>query len=104
MLTLTPVDRSKLTATDVETCEACWRQPVTIVRTSTGTRDLLCGACAGEDCTPRVQLFPPLGMYGLTERRLKMGKHGKPTPQLPPNPGPHPPRPAPTPTPGLPPV
>ncbi|MEU5980153.1 hypothetical protein [Streptomyces sp. NPDC047315] len=101
---LIPVGRTKLTATDVTTCEACWRKPVAVVRTDPRGRDLLCVPCATEHNPVRVDLFPPLGVYGLTERMVEAGKHGKPTPQMPPNPGPHLPRPAPTPTPGLPPV
>ncbi|MEU5977538.1 hypothetical protein [Streptomyces sp. NPDC047315] len=104
MLILIPVSAAKLTPTDVTTCEACWRQPVTTIRSTPGVRDLLCDACATEGNPVRVELFPPLGIYLLTERRLEAGKHGKPTPQMPPDPGPHPPRPAPTPTPGVPPV
>ncbi|MFH8619141.1 hypothetical protein ACH4E8_29325 [Streptomyces sp. NPDC017979] len=101
---LIPVRRAKLTETDVTTCESCWREPVTVVRTGSRGRALLCVSCATGDCPLRVVVFPPFGMYGVTERMVEAGKHGKPTPQMPPDPGPHPPRPAPTPTPGLPPV
>ncbi|MFI1829571.1 hypothetical protein ACH41E_24475 [Streptomyces sp. NPDC020412] len=104
MLILIPVSRAKLTATDVETCEACWRQPVAVIRRAPGVRDLLCDTCATEGNPVRVELFPPLGIYRLTQRRLDAGKHSKPTPQLPPAQGPHPPRPTPTLTPGVPPI
>ncbi|MGW1276015.1 hypothetical protein ACWD4V_03540 [Streptomyces tsukubensis] len=94
----------KLTATDVTHCEACWTAPVTTIRTTTEGRDLLCAPCTTANTPPRVLLFPPLGIYRLTERRLDMGKHGKPKPQLPPDPGPHPPKPTPKSPPGTPPV
>ncbi|MFE0427619.1 hypothetical protein [Streptomyces sp. NPDC058953] len=90
--------------TDVTTCEACWRAPVTIARITPTTRDLLCTPCAHDHTPPRTSLFPPLGIYRLTHRALDMGKHGKPRPQLPPDPGPHPPKPTPKSPPGTPPV
>ncbi|MEU9602850.1 hypothetical protein [Streptomyces sp. NPDC048057] len=74
MLTLTPAGAARLTATDVTTCEACWRQRVTTIRTAPGVRDLLCDTCATEGNPVRVELFPPLGIYRLTERRLEAGK------------------------------
>ncbi|OLO31691.1 hypothetical protein PZ61_0214805 [Streptomyces sp. MNU77] len=52
-------------ATDVRTCEACWRAPVTAVRRTGGGRDLLCRACAESGCPCRVDLFPPYGIYRL---------------------------------------
>ncbi|WP_030387086.1 hypothetical protein [Streptomyces sp. NRRL S-241] len=93
--------------TDVVTCEACWSDVVQCARpTQNGSgRDLLCISCAEAGYLPRVTLFPPLGIYGLNGRKLKMGKHGSPGgPQLPPDPGPPLPSPPPTPTPGKPPV
>ncbi|MGW7344001.1 hypothetical protein [Streptomyces sp. NPDC054854] len=93
------------TATDVTVCEACWVDPVETARTTPRGRDLLCIPCAESGYLPRVVVFPPLGIYGLTARRLKMGKHGAPGgPQMPPDPGPPLPSPPPTPTPGRPPV
>ncbi|MFF3556483.1 hypothetical protein ACFYXL_24125 [Streptomyces tsukubensis] len=90
--------------TDATHCEACWCEPVTVSRITATGRDLLCAACALADCPPRVVLFPPLGIYRLTHRKLEMGKHAKPKPQLPPDPGPHPPKPTPKSPPGTPPV
>ncbi|WTY28493.1 hypothetical protein OG582_18200 [Streptomyces anulatus] len=55
----------KFSATDVVTCEACWRAPVTAVRRTEGGRDLLCRACAESGCPRRVDLFPPFGIYRL---------------------------------------
>ncbi|MFD7418101.1 hypothetical protein ACFW9S_04980 [Streptomyces anulatus] len=52
-------------ATDVRTCEASWRAPVTAVRRTGGGRDLLCRACAESGCPRRVDLFPPYGIYRL---------------------------------------
>ncbi|MFJ2074748.1 hypothetical protein ACIOGW_06120 [Streptomyces anulatus] len=52
-------------ATDVRTCEACWRAPVTAVRRTGGGRDLLCRACAESARPRRVDLFPPYGIYRL---------------------------------------
>ncbi|MEV6453354.1 hypothetical protein OH797_20250 [Streptomyces anulatus] len=52
-------------ATDVRTCEACWRAPVTAVRHTEGGRDLLCRACAESGRPRRVDLFPPYGIYRL---------------------------------------
>lgn len=95
------------TATDVVTCEACWRETVATARAARHAhgRDLLCVPCAEAGYPARVDLFPPLGVYGLSARHLKMGKHGSPGgPQLPPDPGPPLPSPPPTPTPGRPPV
>jgi len=94
-----------LSPTDVTTCEACWERPVSVARTSpTRTRDLLCVSCARSGYVPRVVLFPPLGVYGLTGRRIEMGKHAAPKPGLPPNPGPASPSPKPQSPPGTPPV
>ncbi|MFE3786969.1 hypothetical protein [Streptomyces goshikiensis] len=92
------------TITDVVTCEACWREPVVAARVGLGVRDLLCLDCAETGYPARVVQFPPLGVYGLTAAKVKMGKHAGGPPQLPPDPGPHLPSPAPTPTPGRPPV
>lgn len=95
------------TPTDVVTCEACWREPVQTARATQHThgRDLLCIPCAQAGYPTRMDLFPPLGIYGLSARRLKMGKHGAPGgPSMPPDPGPPLPSPPPTPTPGRPPV
>lgn len=95
-----------LSATDVRTCEGCWILPVTTVRrTANGERDLLCGSCAAAKIPRRVDLFPPLGVYRLTARRIEMGKHGSGSPQSPPDPGPPLPSPPPAPSPpGTPPV
>ncbi|MFE3472158.1 hypothetical protein ACFXOI_10955 [Streptomyces bacillaris] len=94
-----------LSDTDVRTCEACWTEPVTASRpVSDGQRDLLCGGCAAAQAPRRVDLFPPLGVYGLTEHRIEMGKHGSGSPKTPPDQGPPLPNPKPTPTPGRPPV
>jgi hypothetical protein len=92
--------------TDVAVCEACWTNPVEVSRSTQDShgRDLLCIPCAKAGYPPRVTLFPPFGIYKLTGRILKMGKHGSGSPKLPPDPGPPLPRPAPTPTPGRPPV
>ncbi|MER7882555.1 hypothetical protein ABTY35_06915 [Streptomyces fimicarius] len=54
-----------LSVTDVRTCEACWRAPVTAVRRTANGRDLLCRACAEGGCPRRVDLFPPYGIYRL---------------------------------------
>ncbi|WP_237550883.1 hypothetical protein [Streptomyces sp. SID5614] len=56
---------SYLSATDVHTCEACWRSPVTAVRRTVLGRDLLCWECAEGGCPRRVDLFPPYGIYRL---------------------------------------
>ncbi|MER6252914.1 hypothetical protein ABT224_16290 [Streptomyces sp. NPDC001584] len=92
--------------TDVVVCEACWVELVEAVRTTSDShvRDLLCIPCAEAGYPTRVTLFPPLGIYGLNGRKLKMGKHGSGSPKLPPDPGPPLPSPPPTPTPGRPPV
>ncbi|MFD3903822.1 hypothetical protein ACFXOL_02015 [Streptomyces californicus] len=55
----------RLSATDVRTCEACWREPVTAARHTVRGRDLLCRACAESGCPRRVDLFPPYGIYRL---------------------------------------
>ena len=96
-----------LSPADVLTCEACWVDPVTTVRTDTTGRTLLCAPCAQAAYPRRVDLFPPFGIYRLTARLVKMsddGKHGGGSPQTPPDPGPPLPSPPPAPTPGLPPV
>ncbi|MFD9515963.1 hypothetical protein [Streptomyces sp. NPDC059979] len=105
------VTEFEVSSTDVTTCEACWQQPVETARAAQHShgRDLLCLPCAEAGYPARVDLFPPLGIYKLNRRTLKMamdmGKHGTPGgPQLPPDPGPHLPSPPPTPTPGRPPV
>ncbi|MFE9481471.1 hypothetical protein ACFYNM_23045 [Streptomyces spororaveus] len=92
--------------TDVVVCEACWIEPVETARTTphSRVRDLLCIPCAEGGYAARVDLFPPLGVFGLNGRKLKMGKHGSGSPKMPPDPGPPLPSPAPTPTPGRPPV
>ncbi|MFJ7204263.1 hypothetical protein ACIQWR_12105 [Streptomyces sp. NPDC098789] len=92
------------TGTDVTTCEACWRAPVEAARVGQGPRTLLCLDCAEASHPARVDLFPPLGVYGLTAAKVSMGKHAGGPPQLPPDPGPALPSPPPTPTPGRPPV
>ncbi|MFD3802663.1 hypothetical protein ACFWTC_03320 [Streptomyces sp. NPDC058619] len=94
----------KASPTDVTTCEACWRAPVEAARVGQGARDLLCLNCAVLGNAPRVVLFPPLGLYGLSTARIKMGKHAGGPPKTPPNPGPALPTPKPTTTPGRPPV
>ncbi|MDP9948889.1 MULTISPECIES: hypothetical protein [Streptomyces] len=98
MITLSP--------TDVRTCEACWNAPVTAARPTPAGRDLLCEGCAAGDYPRRVDLFPPLGVYGLTARKLANdGRHGSGPPKLPPDPGPPLPNPPPAPSPpGTPPV
>lgn len=55
----------RLSPTDVRTCEACWRAPVTAVRRTSNGRDLLCRVCAEGGCPRRVDLFPPYGIYRL---------------------------------------
>ncbi|MBH0246755.1 hypothetical protein I3W98_34195, partial [Streptomyces cavourensis] len=80
-----------LSATDVHTCEACWNAPVTAARHTQAGRDLLCEECAEGDYPRRVDLFPPLGIYGLPPRKVHPeGKHREGPPQPPPNPGPSP--------------
>ncbi|MFJ5735444.1 hypothetical protein [Streptomyces microflavus] len=93
-----------LSDADVRTCEACWNAPVTAARSTENGRDLLCEECAKADYPRRVDLFPPLGIYGLTERRIEQGRHGSGPPKAPPNPGPALPNPKPPTTPGRPPV
>ncbi|MGW1661076.1 hypothetical protein [Streptomyces microflavus] len=94
-----------LSKTDTRFCEACWTEPVTASRSvGGGQRDLLCGGCAEANAPRRVDLFPPLGMYKLTGRRIEMGKHSGGAPKPPPNQGPALPSPKPTTTPGRPPV
>ncbi|MEU2797732.1 hypothetical protein [Streptomyces sp. NPDC007117] len=91
--------------TAVTTCEACWVSPVEGVRVTADGADLLCRPCAVGGYPRRVDLFPPYGIYGLTERRIEQGRHGSGPPQTPPNPGPPLPHPPPTPSPpGTPPV
>ncbi|MDX3336643.1 hypothetical protein PV409_01550 [Streptomyces sp. ME02-6979.5a] len=51
--------------TDVCTCEACWRAPVTAVLRTVLGRDLLFRACAVGGCPRRVDVFPPFGIYRL---------------------------------------
>ncbi|MGI5446749.1 hypothetical protein ACQEVM_13460 [Streptomyces sp. CA-243310] len=93
------------TATDVTTCEACWKQPVEAARVGQGVRDLLCLDCAVAGYPARTDLFPPLGIRGLTRAKVDMGKHKAPgPPKMPPDPGPPLPNPKPTPTPNKPPV
>lgn len=95
-----------LSATDVRTCEACWNAPVTAARHTETGRDLLCEECAAGDYPRRVDLFPPLGIYGLPPRKVQPdSKHRGNPPQPPPNPGPPLPKPPPAPSPpGTPPV
>ncbi|MET9205068.1 hypothetical protein ACIQIG_01450 [Streptomyces bacillaris] len=95
-----------LSATDVRTCEACWNAAVTAARHTEAGRDLLCAECAEGDYPRRVDLFPPLGIYGLPPRKVRPeGKHREGPPQSPPNPGPPLPNPPPAPSPpGTPPV
>lgn len=91
--------------TDVRTCEACWKNLVRTVRTAGGERDLICADCADANVPRRVDLFPPLGIFGLTARRIRMGKHASGSPKPPPNQGPPLPTPKPAPSPpGTPPV
>ncbi|MFD5889090.1 hypothetical protein ACFWHQ_24325 [Streptomyces sp. NPDC060334] len=88
-------------ATDVSTCEACWREPIEAARVSRRARDLLCLGCAEAGYPARTALFPPLGIRGLTRAKVEMGKHKTPgPPKLPPDPGPPLPHPKPKPTPG----
>ncbi|MFJ9924171.1 hypothetical protein ACIRSF_33305 [Streptomyces rubiginosohelvolus] len=85
--------------TVVTTYEACWVSPVEGVRVIADGADLLCRPCAVGGYPRRVDLFPPYGIYGLTERRVEQRRHESGPPQTPPNPGlplPHPP---PTPSP-----
>ncbi|MBT3098259.1 MULTISPECIES: hypothetical protein [Streptomyces] len=77
-----------LSATDVRVCEACWTAPVTAARRTATGRDLLCEECAEGNCPRRVDLFPPLGVYGLSARRIEMGDRGSGAPKMPPNPAP----------------
>lgn len=94
-----------LAPTAVTTCEACWNAPVEGVRVTAAGTDLLCRACAISNYPRRVDLFPPLGVFGLTARKLEMGRHGSGSPQGPPDQGPPLPNPAPVPSPpGTPPV
>ncbi|WP_099129593.1 hypothetical protein [Streptomyces sp. ScaeMP-e48] len=91
--------------TAVITCEACWVNPVQGVRVTDAGTDLLCRPCAVAEYPRRVDLFPPLGVYKLTGRRIEQGRHGSGSPQTPPSPGPALPHPPPTPSPpGTPPV
>ncbi|MFI9012559.1 hypothetical protein ACIGZI_00835 [Streptomyces griseus] len=91
--------------TAVTTCEACWKEPVEGVRVTAAGADLLCRPCAVGGYPRRVDLFPPFGIYGLTERRIEAGRHGSGSPQTPPDQGPPLPHPPPTPSPpGTPPV
>ncbi|WP_309144014.1 hypothetical protein [Streptomyces sp. PKU-MA01144] len=69
-----------------------------------------CRGCTEAGYPARVDLFPPFGVYGLTERAVRRGEiaarhRGPGGPQTPPNPGPPlpPGGPAPSP-PGTPPV
>ncbi|WP_334663585.1 hypothetical protein, partial [Streptomyces cyaneofuscatus] len=75
-----------LSATDVRTCEACWTAPVTAARHTGAGRDLLCEECAEGNYPRRVDLFPPLGIYGLPARKVQRdAKHrGNPGPPPPP--------------------
>ncbi|MFB4424786.1 hypothetical protein C5F59_027370 [Streptomyces sp. QL37] len=94
-----------MSETAVRTCEACWTNPVEGVRVTAAGTDLLCRGCAIGNYPRRVDLFPPLGIYGLTARKLEMGRHGSGRPQTPPDQGPSLPPGRPTPSPpGTPPV
>lgn len=65
----------KLSATDCRYCEACWLEPVDVARKKAdGTRDLLCDGCAAANYSRRVDIFPPFGIYGLTERKIASGR------------------------------
>ncbi|MFC9650322.1 MULTISPECIES: hypothetical protein [unclassified Streptomyces] len=104
--TLTTVLLSK---TDCWYCESCWINSVEAARTTQdGCMDLLCLSCAEANFPRRVDIFPPFGIFGLSNRksRISNGKHAKPGgPKLPPDPGPHPPpNPRPQSPPGTPPV
>ncbi|WP_405393241.1 hypothetical protein OG596_26205 [Streptomyces sp. NBC_01102] len=92
--------------TAVSSCEACWTAPVDSVRTTSAGIDLLCRPCAVAGYPRRVDLFPPLGIYGLTTRRIDMkGKHRSGDPKPPPDQGPPlPKKPPPKSPPGTPPV
>ncbi|MEU5137939.1 hypothetical protein AB0H02_36770 [Streptomyces californicus] len=57
-----------LSGTDVITCEACRKAPVTAARHTPDGHDLLCGECAEGNYPRRVDLFPPLGLFGRPER------------------------------------
>lgn len=96
----------ELSPTDTRICEACWVEPVEVARRAPEGRDLLCIDCAEAGYPTRVRLFPPLGIFRLTERMINMAKHAKPKPGLPKDPGPALPtgKPKPTGTPGKPPV
>ncbi|AZK98523.1 hypothetical protein [Streptomyces tsukubensis] len=63
---------------DVTHCEACWTAPVTTLRVTSEGRDLLCAPCAVANNPPRVLLFPPFGIYRLTEHRLDTGRRREP--------------------------
>ncbi|MFC8862634.1 hypothetical protein [[Kitasatospora] papulosa] len=71
--------------TAVRTCEACWSAPVEGTRTTADGTDLVCRACAIGQYPRRVDLFPPFGIYKLTERKKQ--QPSKP-PQMPRDPGP----------------
>ncbi|MER6235976.1 hypothetical protein ABT185_07850 [Streptomyces clavifer] len=93
------------TPTAVTTCEACWTAPVEGVRVTEAGTDLLCRTCAIGGYPRRVDLFPPLGIYGVTARRIEMGKHASGPPKPPPDQGPPLPTPKPKKSPpGTPPV
>ncbi len=63
-------------------------------------RDLLCEGCAAGNYPRRVDLFPPLGVYGLTARKLANdGRHGSGPPEAPTGPGSSVAQPAPGPVP-----
>ncbi|MGW1201618.1 hypothetical protein [Streptomyces cyaneofuscatus] len=80
--------KAALSQTAVTTCEACWVELVEGVRVTDAGTDLLCRPCVVGNYPRRVDLFPPLGIYGLTERRIEQGRRGGGSPQTAPNPGP----------------
>ncbi|MFI5723441.1 hypothetical protein [Streptomyces cyaneofuscatus] len=80
--------KAALSSAAVTTCEVCWVELVEGVRVTDAGTDLLCRPCAVGNYPRRVDLFPPLGIYGLTERRIEQDRHGSGPPPNPPNPGP----------------
>lgn len=92
-----------LSRTESAFCEACWREPSAFRRQR--DRALLCEGCAAADHPVRTEQFPPLGIYGLTRRRVGAGESGASAgPGAAPGDGARRPRPAPEAPPGTPPV
>ncbi|MFF5769138.1 hypothetical protein ACFY8V_03010 [Streptomyces californicus] len=73
--------------TAVTTCEACWKEPVAGLRVTAAGTDLLCRPCAIGGYPRRVDLFPPFGIYRLTELRAGTSLH-RPSPPPPAGHGP----------------